>query len=99
MAQDFYADSDEAIAAGDHNAQIRTQTRVFKDEEADLAAVKRAIAQETGMKTDEMIQEEEAAQADDSYSIDEDGTEWWQDDDGYWWFRPEGDEEWLPYDE
>ena len=101
MAQDFYADSDEAIAAGDHNSQIRTQTRVFKDEEADLAAVKRAIAQETGMKTDEMIQEEEeeAAQADDSYSIDEDGTEWWQDDDGYWWFRPEGDEEWLPYDE
>ena len=101
MAQDFYADSDEAIAAGDHDTQIRTQTRVFKDEEADLAAVKRAIAQETGMKTDEMIQEEEeeAAQGDDSYSIDEDGTEWWQDDDGYWWFRPEGDEEWLPYDE
>jgi hypothetical protein len=30
---------------------------------------------------------------------DEDGTEWWQDDDGYWWFRPEGDDDWLPYDE
>ena len=102
MSQDFYADSDEAIAAGDHEAEIRTQTRVFKDEDADLAAVKQAIAAETGMKTDDMIREEEeeaAAQTDDSYTVDDDGTEWWQDDDGYWWFRPEGDEEWLPYDE
>ena len=75
---------------------------MFKDEDADLAAVKQAIAAETGMKTDDMIREEEeeaAAQTDDSYTVDDDGTEWWQDDDGYWWFRPEGDEEWLPYDE
>ena len=106
MSQDFYADSDEAVAAGDHHSEIRTQTRVFADQDADLAAVKQAIAQETGMKTDEMIREEEeraaaeaAEQQNDSYSIDEDGTEWWQDDDGYWWFRPEGEAEWLPYDE
>ena len=102
MSQEFYADSDDAIAAGDHNTEIRTQTRVFADQDADLDAVKRAIAQETGMKSDDMIREEEeqaSSQENDSYSIDEDGTEWWQDDDGYWWFRPQGEEEWLPYDE
>ena len=106
MSQEFYADSDEAIAAGDHDTEIRTQTRVFSDTEADLAAVKAAISEETGMKTDEMMRQEEeeaaiAAQAlaDNSFTVDEDGTEWWQDEDGYWWFRPVNEDDWLPYDE
>ena len=99
MSQEFYAESDEAVAAGDHHQEIRTQHRVFGDQDAELDAVKRAIAEETGMKSEEMIQEEESASTDDGYSVDEDGTEWWQDDDGYWWFRPAGENDWLPYDE
>jgi hypothetical protein len=33
------------------------------------------------------------------YSVDEDGTEWFEDEDGYWWYRMEGDEDWQPYEE
>ena len=36
---------------------------------------------------------------DENYSIDENGTEWFEDDDGYWWFREEGQEEWQPYED
>lgn len=106
MSQDFYAESDEAVAAGDHEKDIRTVHRTFIDDDADLAAVKRLISEESGLKTDDMQRQEEEeadaatqALADNAYSVDEDGTEWWQDDDGYWWFRPEGENDWLPYDE
>ena len=106
MSQDFYAESDEAVAAGDHEKDIRTVHRTFTDDDADLAAVKRLISEESGLKTDDMKRQEEEeastatqALADNTYSVDEDGTEWWQDDDAYWWFRPEGESDWLPYDE
>ena len=35
----------------------------------------------------------------DGYSIDEDGTEWFEDEDGYWWYRLEGEEDWEAYEE
>ena len=44
-------------------------------------------------------EEEESFEDDENYSIDEDGTEWFQDDDGYWWYRPEGEPDWLPWEE
>ena len=55
---------------------------------------KKSISQETGM-------EDPNAEDDlpDGYSIDEDGTEWFEDEDGYWWYRLVGEEEWLPHDE
>jgi hypothetical protein len=56
--------------------------------------LKKSISQETGM-------EDPNAEDDlpDGYSIDEDGTEWFEDEDGYWWYRLVGEEEWLPHDE
>ena len=39
--------------------------------------------------------EEEAIET----SVDEDGTEWWEDDEGTWWFRLAGEEEWQEYNE
>ena len=32
-------------------------------------------------------------------SVDEDGTEWWEDEDGNWWYRMAGEEEWQEYSE
>ena len=94
MAADFYADSDDAIAAGDHQAEIRTQNRVFADSDAGIDQLKKQMAQESGLE--HHIEEEEE---DENYYVDEDDVEWWKDDDGYWWYREPGQEDWQPHEE
>ena len=95
MAEDFFKESDEAIASGDHE-HMESQDpghRVFHDVEDEARDLKRQIAQEMGVEV------EDEGGDDDSYRVDEDGTEWWQDDDGAWWYRPQGEEDWYPYEE
>jgi len=63
---------------------------------------KRRIAEESGIADPNAAVEEEVEEEDyddDSYSIDENGVEWFEDEDGYWWYREEGQTEWQPYDE
>ena len=93
MAQDFFKESDEAIASGDHQNMTSQDPghRVVHDVEDEAKDLKRKIAQEMGVE----VEEEE----DDTYRVDEDGTEWWQDDDGAWWYRPQGEEDWYPYED
>ncbi len=92
MAEDFFNESDEAIASGDHeNLQSQDPgNRVFNDVEDEARDLKKQIAEEMGVAT----KEEET----ESVRVDEDGTEWWQDDDGAWWYRPKGEEDWYPYE-
>lgn len=94
MTQDFLDESDKAVRDGDHSANIGTINRVFADADEEVQQLKKAISQETGM-------EDPNAEDDlpDGYSIDEDGTEWFEDEDGYWWYRLVGEDEWLPHDE
>ena len=94
MTQDFLDESDKAVRDGDHSANIGTVNRVFADVDDEVQQLKRSISEETGM-------EDPNAEDDlpDGYSIDEDGTEWFEDEDGYWWYRLVGEEEWLPHDE
>jgi len=105
MTEEFYQESDDAIRQGDHQAEIRTTNRVFGGAEEDVDDAKRRIAEETGMADPKVAPvEEEADEADDegyddSYSIDENGVEWFEDEDGYWWYREEGQADWQPYDD
>ncbi len=92
MAADFYADSDDAIAAGDHNQEIRTQNRVFADVDDGINQLKQQMAKESGFE-DPTTEEE-----DENYYTDDDGVEWWKDDDGYWWYREPGQDDWQPHD-
>ena len=94
MTQDFLDESDKAVRDGDHSANIGTVNRVFADVDDEVQQLKRSISEETGM---EAPNAEDALP--DGYSIDEDGTEWFEDEDGYWWYRLVGEEEWLPHDE
>ena len=46
--------------------------------------------------------EEEASdveEEDDGISVDENGTEWWEDEEGVWWYREEGWEDWAVWEE
>jgi hypothetical protein len=94
MTQDFLQESDKAVREGDHSANIKTVNRVFADADEEVQQLKKSISEETGM-------EDPNAEDDlpDGYSIDEDGTEWFEDEDGYWWYRLVGEEDWLPHEE
>ena len=95
MAEDFFKESDEAIASGDHEGMQSQDpgNRVFHDVEDEARDLKRQIAEEMGVEVES--EGEEAGET----RVDEDGTEWWQDDDGAWWYRPQGEGDWYPYDE
>ena len=95
MTDDFHADSEEAIQAGDHQAEIRTQHRVFADADQDADDLKRQFVDESDLVDPNATQEDD----DENYRVDEDGTEWWKDDDGYWWYRDSGQDDWQPYEE
>lgn len=103
MTDDFFADSDDAVRKGDHEAEIRTENRVFADEEQDLDQLKQQISKESGL-VDPNAEDDEGDEGDegedlDGYSVDENGVEWFEDEDGYWWYREEGQEDWQPYEE
>ena len=44
-------------------------------------------------------EEEASLEDDESYRVDEEGTEWWEDEEGTWWFRISGNEEWEEWTE
>ena len=61
-----------------------------------------ATAEDAIPETEESDEEEwaeEEAEADDGITVDEDGTEWWEDEDGVWWYREEGWEDWAVWEE
>ena len=41
----------------------------------------------------------DVAEEDDGISVDENGTEWWEDEEGVWWYREEGWEDWAVWEE
>ena len=47
----------------------------------------------------ESYQEEEYGTTDEGYSVDEDGTEWWEDENGQWWYRAVDMEDWDAWNE
>jgi hypothetical protein len=36
---------------------------------------------------------------DDGITVDEEGTEWWEDEEGVWWYREEGWEDWAVWED
>lgn len=94
-AEEFYKDSDEAIASGDHD-QMQSQDpvagRVFHNVEDTASEVKKDILREQGVDVDSEEEDEE----DEDYYVDDDNVEWWRDDDGAWWFREPGQDDWYP---
>ncbi len=92
MAEEFYRDSDDAIASGDHG-RMRSQDpggRVFHDVEEEAESVKRAILEERGGEVP-------AEEVDEDHYFDDDGVEWWKDEVDVWWYRYPDEEEWSEF--
>ena len=51
--------------------------------------------------TEPSFDEEEATEEaeEDGISVDENGTEWWEDEEGVWWYREEGWEDWAVWED
>ena len=96
MTDDFFAESDDAIRKGDHEAEVAKENRAFGDEDEELEQLKQQISKESGLVDPNAEDEEEDLEG---YSVDEDGVEWFEDEVGYWWYREEGQDDWQPYDE
>jgi len=43
--------------------------------------------------------EEESAPEGDGITVDEEGTEWWEDEEGVWWYREDGWEDWAVWED
>ena len=43
--------------------------------------------------------EEESTPEDDGITVDEEGTEWWEDEEGVWWYREDGWEDWAVWED
>ena len=51
---------------------------------------------------EEALEDEETSEEgeeDDGISVDENGTEWWEDEEGVWWYREEGWEDWAVWED
>ena len=71
MTDDFFAESDDAIRKGDHEAEVAKENRAFGDEDEELEQLKQQISKESGL-VDPNAEDEEDLEG---YSVDEDGVE------------------------
>ena len=45
----------------------------------------------------ESYQDDSYDTTEEGYSVDEDGTEWWEDEEGVWWYKEPGDDDWKEW--
>ncbi len=50
-----------------------------------------------GSDYDEVVEEQQTEQSDDGITVDENGTEWYEDEVGVWWYREQGWDDWAEW--
>ena len=88
--KDLHSDAPEGLAA---SPTLGSSADAFEFG----ATAEDAIPEIEGSEEEEWADEE--AEADDGITVDEYGTEWWEDEDGVWWYREEGWEDWAVWEE
>ena len=111
---EFYGSDDEFPAEKSEPAQEIPEGRPLDEFEdktinAEPEIIERPgdslISELSGQDSNESIPEpeepeaEESVEEDDGISVDEYGTEWWEDENGTWWYREEGAEDWSEFTE
>ena len=113
--ESFYEEQDEFIETKDEPVEIPEGKPLDAFEDKTISAEPEIIERpgdslisevtESNMDTleeeQEVVEEEstEAAEEDDGISVDEYGTEWYEDEVGTWWYREQGAEDWAEYNE
>jgi hypothetical protein len=82
MTDEFIQESDDAVKAGDHQATVLSDARVFANAEEGVEDVKRQIALESGLSDPDAQPEPESEpvheEDDGGITVDEDGVEWYE---------------------
>ena len=113
--ESFYEEQDEFVETEDEPVEIPEGKPLDAFEDKTISAEPKIIERpgdslisevtESNMDTleeeEEVVEEEstEAAEEDDGISVDEYGTEWYEDEVGTWWYREQGAEDWAEYNE
>ena len=103
--QDEVAEEEEEQAAEAAPVEEVVEEPVEEEEEQAAEAteeVEEVAPVEPVAEEAEPVEEEEEAwdyTQDESYRVDEAGTEWYQDDEGTWWYREENQEDWSAWEE
>ena len=111
----FYEEQDEFIEEEDEPIEIPEGKPLDEFEDKTISAepeiIERPgdslISEVTESNTDPLEEEPEVeeeastedSEEDDGISVDEYGTEWYEDEVGTWWYREEGAEDWSEYNE
>lgn len=100
MSDEFLWESDEAASEGLHKEAQEPGGRVFHDVADEVSEAKARIVAELEEENQGSFGDsgdDSSYSEDESYRVDENGVEWWQDEDGIWWYREPGWEEWAEY--
>jgi hypothetical protein len=86
--------ADDEEEEDDYYEEEGTYEDEYGDESYDEPTV-----EEAGYGGAEEYPAEDVAEAEPSISVDEDGTEWWEDEEGVWWYRTGEMEDWALYED
>ena len=105
---DFIEEEEEPIEIPEGKPLDEFEDKTIADEPEVIERPGDALISEvddSGDNADEEVSEEietaveETSEEDDGISVDEYGTEWYEDEVGTWWYREEGAEDWSEYHE
>ena len=106
--EEFIEEDDEPIEIPEGKPLDEFEDKTISDEPEIIERPGDALISEvddSGDDVDEDVSEEseaaveETSEEDDGISVDEHGTEWYEDEVGTWWYREEGAEDWSEYHE
>ena len=106
--EEFIEEDDEPIEIPEGKPLDEFEDKTISDEPEVIERPGDALISEvddSGDDADEEVSEEsetaveETSEEDDGISVDEYGTEWYEDEVGTWWYREEGAEDWSEYHE
>ena len=106
--EEFIEGDDEPIEIPEGKPLDEFEDKTISDEPEVIERPGDALISEvddSGDDADEDVSEksetavEETSEEDDGISVDEYGTEWYEDEVGTWWYREEGAEDWSEYHE
>ena len=106
--EEFIEEDDEPIEIPEGKPLDEFEDKTISDEPEIIERPGDALISEVDDSGDDVNEDvseeseaavEETSEEDDGISVDEHGTEWYEDEVGTWWYREEGAEDWSEYHE
>ena len=77
--------------------ELKAEGTTIGDEAPDSRPSSQLFDEVDGESEHDEVVEEQTEQSDDGITVDENGTEWYEDEVGVWWYREQGWEDWAEW--